>query len=392
MLKEKDSVFNYINENKIDFLAYGITPLHAIGIDATINKFFVDKAALNGCILIGSHPITGTCLDEDSFNIKHKGITFFREDIPSIIHPVIDRVRAFRIAGAREKDSYLYIISSEIQYEWLLMASKQFKNSNIIYVLIDDGGGSYTNQYKDCLRIELNSNGIYQFGIKYLKTSIKFYLRTKYSVLLKKYLTSKGRFVDHRIFIYNSTGFHRNTSICDYYFQQFLYRGQKKHKNSWDIFEHSVLINTQCLEENGITNGEVDLNIYKTVINILKDFNEKIVLKTHPREQNLTKYNELLSDNLMIFSDSSVSQEIILSVCKQPPKCILSIFSSTLLNAKGLFDIPVISLAKIALTYQIRDIFKEQLEDFIIQYDGLFEFPNNYNELKDYLCEILYDN
>lgn len=139
------------------------------------------------------------------------------------------------------------------------------------------------------------------------------------------------------------------------------------------------MVNTQCLAENKITDGHLDLNLYEKVVDIAREIGLSVVLKPHPRELNVEKYKRLRIK--LIPSDTA--QEAILANLEEKPKCIVSIFSSALLNAWGLFDIPAISLAKIMLKEEINEEFRRQLMDFIKQYNGVFLFPESYEKFKN---------
>lgn len=374
------------DDAKCTLLAYGITPLHAIGIDATYSKLFEDRSCVTGYIIIGSHPTTGKSLSPEYFYSGAKRLHFVEDLTITRKNPLLDRWEALKLCWKKKHSQELYIICTEIKYEWFMLLKKQLKNADVKYVLIDDGGGSYADIYKDRLRLALNNEHIYGLSPKYLLIAIKMVFRVNYMKILEKVLIHNECLLDYRIFRIKNKKFKRNDEICDFYVDQFRIRGTKSNNQLWQCFEDASLINTQCLVENGITDGVVDLEIYKKVIGILESLKQSIVIKTHPREKNIEKYR--LVKDVNIYSDPSVSQEIILASCHKPPKCIISIFSSTLLNAYGLFDIPAISLAKIALKYNISDVFRKQLKDYIEQYKSVFEFPKDYEELKSLLASI----
>ena len=388
-MKYDKSLFEDINnaENEqANFYAYGLTPLQAIGIDAVYNKLQSNNHQLNGFVIIGSHPITGKLLDKETFSLKNENIRFIFSDLNVTNNPIRDRLIAIKLSASKTKKNKVFVICSEIDYHWFSILEKRLKTSNICYILIDDGSGSYTNLFKKTLNLTLNAKHINKFNLSYIKTYIKILIRVSYIYLLMYILTKKGRLIDYRIFKYSHNQFNRNNDISNFYSEAFKAKGIKKINKEWEIFNESALINTQCLMENGIINNSIDIDIYEKVVSILNDLNYHTVVKTHPREQVIARYNSL--DNTYIYSDSSVSQEVILSCCEKKPKCIISIFSSTLLNANGLFNIPAISLAKIALKYDISNIFKKQLEEYINKYKSIFYFPNNYEELKELLKKL----
>ena len=154
-------------------------------------------------------------------------------------------------------------------------------------------------------------------------------------------------------------------------------------------FSKSILINTQCLFESNMTNGIVDLKLYKDAVKIVKKYNEKILVKPHPREMNIRKYEDIGCD---LIKEMEYSQEVILSNLKEMPLCIISVFSSTLLNATGLFGVPAISLAKLMLRKNISKNMVGVLKKYIRQYDNIILFPDSWEELENLImyCELIY--
>lgn len=383
------SFVNYLNSEKhISFIAYGVTLLHAVGIDASYDYFTnkTKKDNLNGVILIGSHPVTGRALNKDSF-VSCKNCYFIDYSREKTSKAIKDRIDAFvYISKNLRNQETIFVLDEEVKYEWFLFLKKNKTDRRVIYVLYDDGGGSYAKVFWDRLHLTLNANNVSRFGMKYIKYFIKILLRVMYIRCVERILKKHGCLLDLRIFKYSKGKLERNTDISNEYISQFRIRGINQRKNGWACFENAVIINSQCLVENGITDGVIDLEIYKRVVQVLEEFKLKITIKTHPREQNPEKY--LFSNKTTVFQDSTVSQETIISCCNCPPICVLSIFSSTLLNAKGLFDIPSISLAKIALKYNITSVFRKQLSDFIKQYSAILYFPDSYEDLKQLVHSI----
>ena len=150
-------------------------------------------------------------------------------------------------------------------------------------------------------------------------------------------------------------------------------------------YENSVIINTQNLLESNITDGVVDFNAYKKVSYLLNETNEHVVIKPHPREANVHKYETI---GWELFAENNIAQEIILAKINKKPKCIIGIYSSTLLNAKGIFDIPVISLAKILLKEEISFAFRAELRKYVEMYESIVLFPQDYGELKTIIQKL----
>lgn len=192
--------------------------------------------------------------------------------------------------------------------------------------------------------------------------------------------------IDNKMFLYDTKeGFKRNDHINKFYCHVFYKNGDIKFRDKIKVFNNCILINTQCLVENGITDGKTDLKLYKEAIEILKNYNSNIVIKPHPRELIPQKYMEF---GCTLYMDNDKSQEVILANLENNPKAIISISSSTLLNASILFEIPVISLAKIMKNYEISYELKRELDDYIRQYKNTILFPGDFNELGEIIKEL----
>ena len=82
------------------------------------------------------------------------------------------------------------------------------------------------------------------------------------------------------------------------------------------------------------------------------------------------------------------SNEYFHKLDKEKPACVISILSSALLNAYGLFDISAISFSRIMIQRDIYSTYKEQVLDFEKQYKKVFMFPDIIEELKRILIKV----
>lgn len=384
----KEDLLELINNNReCNFIACGITGLHSIGINATIHWMHEEGMVLNGYILMQAHSVTGRVLKADDFNLHSaniKCINYVHEYKYKSKRSISGRLLALK-HSLKKTSKKLFILLTEIDYSWYEMFSRVNEQYTLFFVRIDDGGRSYANIFADTFQYEMYINP------KTLQNKIFFYIKIKiiclFNIVLEKIAVKNDNYLDNRIFS-NIKGknysFKINKRMIPYY--------QSAFKNSiYDVsntliekLENSILINSQCLEENKITNGILDFEIYSRVAELAYDLSIPVVFKPHPRELNIEKYKKL---KVYLISEN-VSQEILLAKLTYKPKCIISIFSSTLLNAYGIFQIPAISLAKIVLKEDINQTFRKQLLDYIVQYDNIFYFPENFQDLKEILEKL----
>ena len=289
------------------------------------------------------------------------------------------RNRALAILESRKEYGFdfINILWTGIDYRWYEILSKVNPEKQIRFILIDDGDGSYINQFSNELYMELYENG--DTPIKRIEALIKVSVREGTRSLLKKNLQKRGRLLDNRIFHVDRDGrYVPNNHISEFYKNAFRVQGSRIDKSIIEKCENVVLFNTQCLYENKMSDGKTDLELYRSVSECAKSLGLKVALKPHPRELDINKYSDFNIDII----PANISQEALLANTTDKPVCVISIFSSTLLNAYGIFDIPVISLAKIFIKTGVSSIVESQLEDYIKRYEKNFIFPETIDELK----------
>lgn len=385
----KEDLIKLINAEDINFIAYAVTPLHSIGINASIHKLRDAGINLSGYILMMNHGTTGKAINENDFDVVGTDIIVISyvdscKDNKQIFNSGI--IKKMSLATKRVDNKKIFLLWTSIPFSFFDVLSLSSKEAEICFVQIDDGGSSYANVFKDMLQFKLYE------GNKDVISHVKAYVKTRiaYDItrLVLTELKLRKNYIDHRIFKTenkkNGCHYYPNTGVSKYYCDSFRKKNISVEKRIIDACSGSILINTQCLVENKITDGIIDMKVYRNLINMARDNGVRVVIKPHPREMDLSKYYELGVDII----PAELSQEVILANSEELPVCILSIFSSTLLNAYGLFDIPAISLAKIMLREDINSVFAGQLNDFIDQYKNVFIFPENMDELKNVLLDL----
>ena len=377
-----------------NFIAQTVTTLQANSVDATIAYLAEHGIDLNGYVLMIPHGTTGKLVTRDKFtnnNPRIRYIDFEFSDTLSLKDRIIAKVYSLfkNIKKKKSNQSDFYIASPVFNFNWLYLLRKIYPNRNFKFVLLEDGGGSYADHFTnslDFVKYAYNSNThCVRYTLAYIRFCILFFYEYINIILIGKKQNLIKTTIFRREVNNNLAKLTKNGDIDKYYQSVFKKMGSKIPIEKLTDFENCVLINTQCLKSNNVTDGVADFDIYSKTVNLLKKYEFSVVLKPHPRELDYKKYNRL---GCKLFTDTAYTQESILANLKTKPKCIISIFSSTLLNAYGIFNIPAISLAKIMLHEKINDVFRKQLLDFIDLYKDLFYFPENYKELEEYLNRI----
>ena len=379
MTIELDEIIRNLNEDKsLNFIGLAITIHQTDGIDVAVSKLRNEGVTPRGFVLLLPHSQTGRMLNESDFFFLDDNICVYDFDYSFNVikkpNPVVERVYAIKSSKKDIHERIIYVAISYINYQWLYLIEKNVPWSKVKYILIDDGDGSYANNYRDTLQFEIYNNP----KQSYLKSVLKVRLIATFNSVYLRHLRRTNGLVDNRLFVCSGSGkkktFIRNDSVSGLYDDVYRKIGETVPRSILDLVQHSVLINTLCLKENNITDGVVDFLLYKELVERITAMGIKVVIKPHPREQNIEKYDTL---GCQMIRGVSYSQEAILAGTKEKPCCVIGLFSSTLLNVKGVFGIPAISLARILERNEsISPVFRRQLNDYIVRYEGIIEFPD----------------
>ena len=167
----------------------------------------------------------------------------------------------------------------------------------------------------------------------------------------------------------NDNTFCLNERYADVYIKALKQAKIENKKLIDEIIKDSVLICTQPLIEDGIINDNRDAMLYKEIIKLAKSKNLKVCIKLHPREK-LNKYNDLKAE----FLRCDNTMEEILANCEKP-RCIISPFSTTMMDASFFYNIPAYGIYKI-MNIPGYDCIKEE-------YAGFFSFPTSIEEIRE---------
>lgn len=379
-----------LNNKACNFIAFAITPLQSHGVDAAIYYLREKGIDPNGYIYILPHVTTGRCLNKDSFVSISQTIKVvngcnkfsYNRTKKEIF---TERVALLKYFSNKERKT-IYVIWTEVLPSVLSIVLQL--GYNCIFIIIDDGSGSYTNSFLNGFQTAILCENHSKISTK-IKTAFRELINRLFISLMTRKLKKKGQLTDFCIFVYKKRYFEKNELAVRYYKRALKRQLKMETPIEFKEFSKSILINTQCLFESNMTNGIVDLELYKDAVKIVKKYNEKILVKPHPREMNIRKYEDIGCD---LIKEMEYSQEVILSNLKEMPLCIISVFSSTLLNATGLFGVPAISLAKLMLRKNISKNMVGVLKKYIRQYDNIILFPDSWEELENLImyCELIY--
>lgn len=167
----------------------------------------------------------------------------------------------------------------------------------------------------------------------------------------------------------NDNTFYLNEKYADVYINALKNAKIKNKKLINETIKDSVLICTQPLIEDGIIDDERDVMLYEKIIKLAKSKNLKVCIKLHPREK-IDKYIGLKAE----FLRSNNTLEEILANCEKP-RCIISPFSTVMMDARFFYDIPSYGVYKM-LNIKGYDYIKED-------YAELSAFPTSIEDIHE---------
>lgn len=354
-----------------DVIAYAITPWQLRGIEAALDYVHSLKKVRFGCLVImAEHYITGRCIHNNELNINND---FYDVDIVYVDKwnfsndgiKITEEVSKLVGALNDKASNPIYVLNAgKIDLRWINYIKKSI-NRNIVYILIDDGTGSY-NGYKglDCSKYKALKNHLYNCCIKFME-------RRKTIIDFRLLCFSEGQLVE-------------NTWVAQFY-RNALLRSTAVGQDIKNYFTDRVVVNSQCFFDNKEIMDDEDIETFGLFADLLPQ-NIEVTLKPHPREKTLDRYAQF---NWKIIPNISYTQEEIFAGLQANPKMVVGITSSTLINLHALFGVKTISLAKIFLKKNLPKGVRKDTNDFIKMYEKIVEMPKDEIELKKIIEEIL---
>lgn len=369
-MKLKDFLEKFITKDAdINFIATVITPWQANGIDAFLLYFQRKKIDINGYVLLQKHELTGRAVDAENFCFTNPNVKFIRIDsndkkktLKEKIKKIAYCIKIVKQAARPKSNDPLYIVCpGDIDTTWLYKVACLHKT--VEFILLDDGAGTLV-------------------GYPYQRSKLK---QLFFSMVDKK-IKKQSRVHRFTILDIEEGKLIRHMEVAKYYRLAFENSVANKNAKIMD-YSNKVVISTQCLMENQQIFKNEDLIIYDMLFNILSEFGLNVIIKPHPRESHLEryrKYNAEIDD----VSGHVVTQEEIFAKSVETPKCVIGLYSSSLANANVIFNIPVISLAKLFLQQDLSPRLRKTVSGYVKLYDGVVKFPNDEGELREMIAMI----
>jgi len=374
-------ILKSILRGEYDFIAFVVSHWHAVGVDAfvyEISKRKNKKPA--GIIIIQAHSKNGFLINEKDFICKDfSKIDFYfldnslnnlpeQKSIILKIHKKFEKFIAILSAIHKIKKQNnsnkkeLYIVSVMNPYVNFLQT---FRNETInnkyspVFSLIDEGLGTYASNktWKIKKKLDNQNKRPEYFGfVRCIKLKIIEIANNYLKKLALKYINTERRF----LFCKKNNDFVPNWAFINSYKKVFKKRN-KCFANIKKVYNPIIII-TNPYSEYKLASLKYELNIVKSIINILirKGFN--VVIKPHPREVT-NKYLSILkkykSKNVKLIRQDFPIEDLFLSL---EPLCVIGYASTALINANIMYGIPVISIRRLFLNNESEEIKRKLLK------------------------------
>lgn len=385
MKNKLHDAFQIMHDDKnFNFFAIAGSPWQAVGVDAYILYLRAHNVDVNGYIFLFSQ-------NRDAINILSEK-NFIHKDDPKIQFFNIDL--NFSSSGNTSYGKFKLIIKRLGSGIYNLLGGLWHfaKNTYMLYITVRHRKAKrliyimWPNQVSFFVMhsvANLDKEIALGFNVSYDGV---VNISKKFDPMIK--LLERNRNVKKFAFIEFSSS--RNKLVIDqeaasYYREVFHLSGSKEeNKDIIKSYEGKVILLAQCLMEDNLIEHNEDMLIYDDLIRILEKYNIKAILKPHHREVNPLRYRIYQSNNVFIDSPNSrkITIEAAIANLKIKPHFVCSICSSALYHIKIFFNVPAVSPAKLFMQYDISEEFAKSLEQYIDMYDGIVDFPENWQEVE----------
>lgn len=373
-----------ICQNGTNFVAFIQTPWHAHGVDAFIKYKEAQGVRLKGLICVRIHPQAGLLLQESSFSYNNNSIEVVEFDDTNNTSKqsgLIEKIRSHFDSSSelfpnKQFDGEFYILKSRVPaYQWHLFVAHHTQ-MRPISVLIDEGLGMYMRTSQDWLALVWNGRGLNRVG------SLYYYLIGH--KLKDKALKEHHALIEFTLF--SRDGMKPNQDVIDWY-RLILNDGATTcDTRSCSLYEDAVVINTQPYFDEGQIENNEDLELINQVCRLCKDKGLRVVLKPHPREKSIGRYDAI--ENCIVDTNAALSQESIIASCKVKPRILLGLSSTTLVSLNLFYGIKTVSLVRCMPCNKLGKMMRTDLSRFEKTFSNTVCSPRNLQELGDVLETI----
>lgn len=398
-----DFLVRKILNDPIDFVAFIVSPFHALGVDAFVFELYRKHNRYpRGIVFVYPHPKNGIIVDEshlrcsDYANVeliyvqtpetsnKRSSLSFLQ-----LAKEGISVIKGFLIMVMTTKKNYpkrdLFMISVKDVPIPLL---KIFENREIArrymptFVVIEEGVGSYMS--KEVWKLVSR----YDRG-EFAKNNDEIFV----SILARVFVRSMRRFIKTFVRVENRFLFtkEKNTLVPNYpvivSYKMVIDHYKKDIIPKFlipIIKEPWAIIATQPFVEYNQVNAHDYVLLLDKILEILENREFNVIIKPHPRESPL-KYEKLLEKhkNLVILPHSFVLEDAL----QLNPDIVVGFTSTVLITSKIFYNIPAISVIDLLLKFTNDPLLSISAKEFKEKFHNVIRFIESIEELGEFLNE-----
>lgn len=377
ILKNTEALYEFLALHKsINFLAIVVTPWHLLSAESYFEKLKREKKDCKALFIISSVNGNYFLTPNDSYFYDSKNAYFVYLRTSQSAKEVL-RCLIKKPALKLQNNETVYILKAGVAWhpsmEWY---------PNSISVNIIDGLSAYLLSDFEWI-CEFASGKPFFYRILYIFLCFLFFG-------LKK-ITFQQTARLNEYFLLDKKTYTPDQTVIMQYREIMMKKSIKLAVKNKNQYHNCILINTQPLSEDGIYADEDIMYILNRLNSILQKYSYRIVIKPHPREENLIKYS-FFQHSFIDTENAQLAQELLLSSLTNYPKLVIGFYSTTLVSCKLFFDIPAISLCNMLGKPQNKSehrIMKKKMNNFKKAFSKLIYIPEDFNDIENYLNTIL---
>ena len=305
-----------------NFLSGGITPLHLISQKVFI-KYLTEKGALKkGVVIQSPHRLTGYCGSWDELSKYNKDIEVYRLEenkcdnfVQKMLTLFCDFCYLLKYWINRPNDKKIFYYGNIAFVKFERRMELVPVNYRINYLIGEEGLSSYIGFPSVNHQSKINNlkNKIFQYVSKDI-------LRIN-------------------LFMFEKDGSHLSPNPLSFKFYKEVFNEMFVPQDLVKSLEGSVIVCTNCFDVHTyqVVN---DLEILSEMDVYCKNKHINLIIKPHPRE----KIDRYKSIGLQVVDDNQYPMEAIIANMENKPICILSYYSTLLVECIYMWEIPAYSL------------------------------------------------
>lgn len=375
---------NIVKSEKLDYIAFAVTPWHAHAIVAAVHKLELEhNEKMKGIVLIlKNHNESYLINEKDFFSSLSANVYYFpnKKNKKQLLELYINMlVYSFNIKRSNKKNFYVLTQLTPALVMQGFVQRILGKDINICTVICDEGIGSYLSN-----GAEISNSLIRNEKLSVIR-KIKIQIEQKFFIpYVKKKLINNDLYRTCYLLTEQENGnYNINLNTSRFFVDAIETYSQSLNSCIEEISEPYILINTTPFLNANIQ--EYSDNIIKKVVEIINKHNYLAVIKPHPREVNIEKYRNI---GAILIDRKDISQECMLINMQNKPDFMISYYSTTLVTVPLLCGVPSIGIGNVLKQSNYCDAcLEEAIDKFNLRFQKITNVIKDLESLELILSE-----